>query len=215
MGVLGRQKESAGSTRARWIPLLGTFALLALSLSVAFPSLSPAAACTASVATVTRTSSPTLYYGKPTSGYFGHYAAYRITNTGAAMGDLWVKAQNFSGPTISLGGNEDGIVHIGALASGASATAFIYLQTNQTATAGETHNIALYPSRPDLVAPSCTQGFSLASAVTISASPNSVTAVTVNPTNPQLGGLMTIKVLAKKHRLALPQVPTPSGFTKG
>jgi hypothetical protein len=46
--------------------------------------------------------------------------AYTIENaTGATMNDLLGKLENFTGSAVSLATNENGIVHIGSIATGA------------------------------------------------------------------------------------------------
>jgi len=69
---------------------------LASSLFIRPVNYASAAACGASVATITRTSSPVFYID---TGYTYGYVSYKIT-TGASgsFSDLWVKADTFSSP---------------------------------------------------------------------------------------------------------------------
>ena len=77
---------------------------------------------------IDRVSSPVLYINDG-EGFIGMYAGYQVVNNGGAdIDDLWVGAENFSGPTITTGDGEDGFVSLGPLANGQTAYAFIYLQ---------------------------------------------------------------------------------------
>jgi uncharacterized repeat protein (TIGR01451 family) len=186
-------------------PLL-TFGLkvLLLTSAVLFPTemMRPqsalAAACSAS--TITRISSPGKFYvdtgAAPSPLPTGMYVGYKITNTsGVAYPDLWVKLENFSGGIIGLAANEDGIVHVGPLASGANTTVYVYLNAtgapggNSTA---QSHTVSLYSTRPDLAAGSiCGDAFSLVTEQTIKAVANKITTVVSGPTPAALGGIVT------------------------
>src|SRR5690349_18786119 len=77
----------------------------------------------ASAWTVTRSSTSTMYIDTATNNglLYGSYAAYKVTNdTGSPVSDVWVKADTFSGSVVSLASTDDGLVHVGAMAAGAS-----------------------------------------------------------------------------------------------
>ncbi len=124
----------------------------------------------------------------------GMYEGIQITNTsGSNYSDLWAQAQNFSGPEISLAPNENGIYHIGPLASGATTWAWFYLNAAGSTSTAETHNIDLYDTIPSLApSPLCAQTFSLTASTDIAASANKVTSVVSGPTPPEIGGVLTI-----------------------
>jgi uncharacterized repeat protein (TIGR01451 family) len=178
--------------------LLLTGAIL-LPVEMMQPQVALAASC--SVGTITRISSPSKFYvdtgAAPSPLPTGMYVGYKITNTsGTAYSDLWVKLETFSGGIIGLGTNEDGIVHVGSLASGASTTVYVYLQATGAPSSGnsvpQSHTVSLYPTRPDLAAGSvCGDPFSLVTEQTIKAVANKITIVVSGPTPSALGGIVT------------------------
>lgn len=185
--------------KPRWLRI--AFALI-LSISTLFWSLDlfqpPIAhAATCSVVTISRISSPIFYIDTgvtPTPR--GMYVGYKITNTsGANYSDLWVKLGNFTGGSVQLAPTEDGIMHIGPLASGASTTAFFYLTATTATTTAQTHTVNLYTTRPDLSSgATCGDPFSLTVEETIKAVANKINTVVSGPTPPELGGIMTLTV---------------------
>ncbi len=142
--------------------------------------------------TITRNSASVVYLdtGKNLAG---HYAAYQITNTGVARDDVWVGVDSFAGGVVTLATNEDGIIQLGAMASGETKTAFVYLVASGATTTAQTHVVSVYSSRPPGVA-LASQGFSLTSASTISANANKVSIVVADPDPGTLGSLLTIQV---------------------
>ena len=165
---------------------------------------------------IDRVSSPVLYINAG-DGFVGMYAGYQvINNSGADIGDLWVGAENFSGPSISLGTGENGFVSLGPLADGQTSYAFIYLQA-AAITTGETHNVTVYDGVPAALGGAGTQltaapmlsggagdgsgtqnglavQFSIDSGDTISANSNKVDLTVVGPNPPELGGAMTVTI---------------------
>lgn len=124
----------------------------------------------------------------------GSYAGYKVTNSGAAIDDLWVKVTNFAGGVVSLAPNEDGLVHPGPLASGADAFAYVYLAASTTGT-GQTHDVELYDGHPDFGGIQlCGDSFSLIVVETIKASANKVDTVVSGPNPAEIGGLVTMTV---------------------
>ncbi|MEP1059936.1 MULTISPECIES: DUF7507 domain-containing protein [Cyanophyceae] len=169
-----------------------------LPLSLLNPQAARAASCSAG--TITRISSPDKFYvdtgAAPSPIPTGMYVGYKITNTsGAAYSDLWVKLENFSGGIIGLATNEDGIAHVGPLASGASTTVYAYLNATGAPagnSAAQTHTVSLYSTRPDLATASvCGDPFSLVTEQTIKALANKITTVVSGPTPAALGGIVT------------------------
>jgi hypothetical protein len=75
--------------------------------------------------TITRISGSVLYRDGA-AGLVGAYEGYQLTNNdGMAYSDLWVASEGFAtGATVHLASNEDGLVHIGPMASGASTTVY-------------------------------------------------------------------------------------------
>jgi len=122
----------------------------------------------------------------------GAYAGYRITNSGPAIADAWIDLTGFGGGVVGLGANEDGRLHVGPLASGATTYAYFYLVASGTTTTPQTHDLALYSGHPTLGGTQvCTSGFSLQSVEdTIKASANKVNTVVAGPNPAELGGIM-------------------------
>jgi uncharacterized repeat protein (TIGR01451 family) len=189
--------------RARhyWLPpglkllLLACAGVIPLSLIA-----SPANAATCGVGGITRISSPVFYIDTGVSpSPKGMYVGYTIKNTtGSAYPDLWVKLENFTGTRLGLASTENGIVHVGPLAAGASKTVYFYLMssgTGDTLTPLQTHTVSLYSTRPDLGASNyCSDPFSLTVEETIKAVANKITTVVSGPTPPELGGIMTMTI---------------------
>lgn len=151
-----------------------------------------AAACGASVATISRSSSPVFYID---TGYTYGYVSYKIT-TGASgsFNDLWIKADTFSSANLQLASSEDGLYRIGSIGSSSSATAYFYLNGAATGTA-QTFTLRLYEGKPGSGGvENCTSSQSISSvSSTIQASANKVTSV--NYTAPYLGGDFTMTVI--------------------
>jgi len=165
---------------------------------------------------IDRVSSPVIYINAG-DGFVGMHAGYQvINNSGADIEDLWVGTENFSGPFIGSGDDEDGFVSLGPLADGQTAYAFIYLKATAVTT-GETHDVTVYDGIPPAVGGTGTQlaaaprppggkgdgsgtqnglavQFSLDAGDTISANANKVNTTVVGPNPPELGGVMTITI---------------------
>jgi uncharacterized repeat protein (TIGR01451 family) len=161
---------------------------------------SSANAATCGVDGITPISSPVFYIDTGvTPSPQGMYVGYTIKNiSGSAYPDLWVKLENFTGTRLGLASTENGIVHVGPLAAGASKTVYFYLMssgTGNTLTASQTHTVSLYPTRPDLAASNiCSDPFSLTIEETIKAVANKITTVVSGPNPPELGGVMTMTI---------------------
>jgi uncharacterized repeat protein (TIGR01451 family) len=203
-----------------WIhaALKSLLVLSAVTLPLGVLDPRPASAAVCSTGVITRTSSPVFYIDTGES-IVGNYVSYTITNTsGSAYADLWVKLESFSGGRITLAASEDGIVHVGSLANGASKTVFFYLAnttgTGNTSTA-QSHTVSLYSTRPDLASGSlCGNPFSQTVEETIKAVANKVTAVVAGPNPPELGGIMTITVTGDTGTIGAAGIfaPTPASY---
>ncbi|RAM48522.1 MAG: hypothetical protein C6Y22_27225 [Hapalosiphonaceae cyanobacterium JJU2] len=190
---------------------------VSLPLGIINPQKAYAAGCSAG--TITRISSPVLYIDTGVSpSPVGNYVGYTIKNTsGSAYSDLWVKLGNFTGSRISLATSEDGIMHVGPLASGASKTVFFYLSTSGTGSTStsESHTVSLYSTRPDLAGSSlCGDPFSLTVEETIKAVANKINTVVTGPNPPELGGIMTITATGDTGTIGAAGIfaPTPASF---
>lgn len=131
----------------------------------------------------------------------GTYVSYKITNTGTTtIPDVWVGISGFTGGIVSLAPNEDGLMHLGALAPGAAnaRTAFFYLQASALTTVDQVHTVTVYPTRPPLVAPTTAllaTNFAFTSVdSTIEAAANKVTSTLAGPNPAVIGGTMVMTV---------------------
>ena len=146
--------------------------------------------------TITRTSAPKFYMDSSISPQLlGMYTSYKITNTGGtAIPDVWVGIDGFTGGVVSLATNEDGVMHLGSLASGETKAAFFYLQATGATTVDQTHTISVYPTIPPTAA-LATANFTFTDVEgTIAAAANKVTTTVAGPNPASLGGIMTITV---------------------
>ena len=153
---------------------------------------------------VTRTSAPDFYIDVANSpSLLGQYASYQISNTGVVdYEDVWVKISNFgAGDSVQLGANAADEVSLGALALGETRTAFFYLvadeATGQT-NADQTHDISVSegPSATGTVITATGDTSNILASIDDagSANSNTVTATLVGPSDPSLGGIMTLTV---------------------
>lgn len=146
--------------------------------------------------TVTRTSGD-IFYIDSSDDLYGMYAAYRVHNgTASNLDEVWVTATGFSGGSVTLAPNEDGVVKVGDLAAGASETVFFYFAASAASVAAQSHTITVYDDRPSYGgAVLASQGFTFTAVEeTIAALANKVTAVVTGPNPPGLGGIVTITV---------------------
>ncbi len=145
---------------------------------------------------ITRVSADTFFIDV-NDNVTSNYAAYKITNTGGDVNDLWVEIDNFNGGIVGLAPNESNLVNLGALAGGESKTAFFYLQSANTPTTDDqTHDVTAYEGNP--TAGGVSQGSSnfILTEVdgTISANANKVNSITISPNPPTLGENVTVTV---------------------
>lgn len=130
-------------------------------------------------------------------------------NTGAALNDVWVRLENLSGGILSLATNEDGLTHVGPMAAGATKQVYFYLKHDSTltgdSTTEQTHRVVLYPSNPTPggVTSTCNSSFSYKTDDTLAAAANklgwdasapsaNLAAVSISPTEPVVGGELTM-----------------------
>lgn len=146
---------------------------------------------------------------KQSRNHVANYVGYRITNTsGAAYSDLTVELANFQGGVVSLGDHEDGEVYLGALANGASATAYFYLQASAETSVEQSHDVEVYEGGARVETSDTTFSFvqtgDFAPVHTaISASANKVDSVRVSGT-PTVGGTFTMTVYGRTGVIGAP-----------
>ncbi len=152
-----------------------------------------AVACSASVATVTQTSSPIFYVDDPT--YNHGYVSYQIaTGASGSFTDLWVKVDSFTNTSLlGLATTDDGLYHVGALGTSSSTNVYFLLKAAITASA-QSYTLHLYNGKPTAGGTeTCTSAQSNSSvATTIQSSNNTVSSVTY--TAPYLGSTFTMTV---------------------
>ena len=152
-----------------------------------------------------------------------NYFAYKITTDATARPDVWVKLSTFAGGTISLAPNEDGVMHLGAIAANSTKAAFFYLCGNSTVTAppvlNQTHNVAVFDRDPGLTGVVTLAGPTSVNLsyeqATINANSNKVNGVTVSPTNGALGTTVTLTVTGNTGTVGAAErlVFTPSALS--
>jgi hypothetical protein len=150
--------------------------------------------CSGSNISITGISSSVFYVDlSPPAGatpITGGYIGYSIVNNGSAIDDLWVKVENVSGGNLDLAPYENGVSHVGYLAgSGATQTVYFFFTSNSDNATGQTHDIAIYPSKPGSIAATCSDTFTYTTDHSQQASANKVVnnGVTVSPNPPELG----------------------------
>src|SRR5215510_265629 len=156
-----------------------------------------------SATSITTASGNVIYVdsaGNVTPNLLGNYVSYNVTNdTGAPIADAWVTIGNFSGGFVSLGVNENGIYHVGALAAGATRTVFFYLDVdcssfqagkcNVNTPQGFVVNLRSGSSTGTVLG---SQAFSVTVLDTTAASANKVTSIVASSNNPVLGAIVTV-----------------------
>lgn len=161
----------------------------------------------ASAIVLTRTSSPVFYVDTTiTPALQGMYVAYQISNNdGVNYPDIWVAVDSFGGGVISLGPNEDGLVHLGPLTAGQTKTAFFYLQASSVTTTPQTHTVRVYPNRFS-TGQLASGNFSMTSEDTIQANANKVVTVVTGPNPAELGGTVTMTVSGDTGTIGAAQI---------
>lgn len=163
----------------------------------------PAAQAACGVNGITRVSSPIFYIDTGINpAPQGMYVAYTVKNNSTSdYPDLWVKVDNFLGTRLSLAPAEDGIAHVGFLASGGTKTVYFYIvESGGSSGKGDlatpqNHTVSLYSTRPDLATSSiCSDSFGLTIEETIKAEANKVNSVTFDRSTATLGAAVTMEV---------------------
>jgi uncharacterized repeat protein (TIGR01451 family) len=161
------------------------------------------------------TSAGTLtFYEDTGTGQRGWYVGYSIkNNAGTTSSDVWVKLDTFSGGglRINLAPNEDGIVHLGPLAAGATKQVYFYLYdaagSGSTTTLNETFQVNLYYGDPALTSEICDFTDTInAVEDDIAASANKVNTSVATSNPPYLGGVFTITVTGESGVLGSTQI---------
>ncbi|HWH42909.1 MAG TPA: hypothetical protein VNU21_23880, partial [Usitatibacter sp.] len=126
-----------------------------------------------------------------------NYQSFAVTSSGSAA-DAWVRAAGFSGG-FYLGGNDDGVQHVGAFTPGQTKYAFFYVCSTFTGgTTSASLDVTGYdrnPSLPGAVTLGGPGTFSYTIDNTlIQANPNKVTVIFAGPNPAVIGGLVTMTV---------------------
>lgn len=187
-------------TRNRYARLQALVVALFSLFTIAEASAAP---CSSSNLTITRISTPIFYIDSSVSA-LDAYVGFSITNNGASIPDLWVKLQNFSGGVLSLSTNENGVSHVGPLASGATARVFFYVHATGPSNVTQAYDVAVYPSDPGSGSPAmtCSDNFTYVKPSTntfsvedtIDSANQEITSVATSPASPLIGGELTIVV---------------------
>jgi hypothetical protein len=170
--------------------------------------------CSTTSISVTRVSASIMYVDTTiTPQLRGTYVGYRITNSGAAIGDAWVDINNFAGGVVDKAVNETGRDHLGVLGTGASAFAYFYVAASGSTATAQTHDIAVYSGHPALGGTEiCSAGFSIQAVNdTIKANANKVTTVLAGPNPAELGGIMTMTVTGQTGQVGSGPPGHPNG----
>lgn len=171
-----------------------TFVMLTVSM-LALLRVSPvrAAACSASTATITQTSSPIFYVDDPT--YDHGYVSYQIaTGASGSFTDLWVKVDSFTNTSfLGPATTEDGLYHVGSLGTSSTTNVYFLLKAAPTASA-QSYTLHLYNGKPSAGGTeTCTSAQSNSSvSSTIQSSNNTVSSVSY--TAPYIGSTFTMTV---------------------
>ena len=166
-------------------------AIVAASLTTVFSEPGLAVDCSTTSIAVDRISASVMYIDSGiTPQLEGTYVGYRITNSGAAIDDVWVDIRNFGGGVVGKATNEDGRVHVGSMSAGQTDFAYFYLVASGATATPQTHDVAVFSGHPTLGGSEiCTEGFSIQTVdETIKANANKVTTVLAGPNPAELGG---------------------------
>jgi hypothetical protein len=78
---------------------------------------------------------------------------------------------------------------------------YFYLSASRHTSSPQTHDVVVYDGNPDSTSATCNQAFAYSTYDTISANPNKVTSVSISPSTPEVGGLLTITVRGNTGRV--------------
>ncbi len=127
------------------------------------------------------------------------YVAYKITNPVGGHGDysdLRVELKSFVGTVLTLDPSEVNPVSLGALADGASTTAFFYLNASGATTTAQSHTVEVVDLTGPTVVGTLSSSFTTVSS-TIDANPNKVDSVRVTPNPAFVNSIVTIRVYGR------------------
>ena len=204
----GTLRRAAGSTAAA---LVVATALTALAPAVGLLSTTPANAATAcSLASLDGAGHP-FYVNLPTQD--SNYVGWNVTAT-ANITNAWVQLSGFTSP-LSLATNQPSTVHLGPMASGANLPAYFELMASATSTTAVGYTVTVYDGNPALGGtPVCsgTDSFTSVNGSTIAANSNKVTAITVAPAQPVVGGTFTITITGQTGTIGSGDTGTSVGW---
>jgi hypothetical protein len=156
--------------------------------------------------------SPGTFYGdfNISPALSAGYASFSITNdTGTPAADLWVSIGNFSG-VLGLAPLEDGAFHLGALAAGASGTAFFYLSAPAASALPQGYRVCVHAGPLPSPSLACSDLSFNSVQDTIRAGNSSVDGVIlsieVDPNPPVLGETFSMTVQGRTGTLGAAQV---------
>jgi len=140
--------------------------------------------------------------GNVSPNLLANYVSYNVTNdTGAAITDAWVTLGNFTGGFVSLAPLENGVVHLGPMAAGATRTVYFYLTVDCSSfqsgkcniSTAQNFTVSLYSGPPatNLLG---AQTFSVTIQDTTAALANKVNTVVASSTSPILGSIITLTI---------------------
>ncbi len=140
--------------------------------------------------------------GNVSPNLLANYVSYNVTNdTGAAITDAWVTLGNFTGGFVSLAPLENGVVHLGPMAAGATRTVYFYLTVDCSSfqsgkcniSTAQNFTVSLYSGPPatNLLG---AQTFSVTVQDTTAALANKVNTVVASSTSPILGSIITLTI---------------------
>lgn len=180
------------------LSLAATLAVTGLGTVAAAPAQASVPTCSSAGLTVTALHGPRFYIDTATSPQLrGAYAGYKLTNTGSARSDLWVKLTTFSGGAVALGTGQAASQQIVSLGSSASQSLFWYLTASAASGTAQNHAVEVWQGRPDLPGAGqlcgTTGGFAVVEE-TIKAAANKLTSVTVGGGTPKVGATFSVTV---------------------
>lgn len=150
---------------------------------------------------------PTTFFTDFSRGFDSEYASYTVKNVDSGPIDAWVKVSFPAGSQIGIGaaygGNsEDGLYRIGTLDNGDQGEAFLYYTAISNTVVAQPYTLEVYNGKPGAggtpLPISSAPPFAYTSIVdTLAAEPNKVSSVSISPTAPAVGDILTMTVDGK------------------
>jgi hypothetical protein len=142
---------------------------------------------------ITRTSAPDFYIDA-SNQIVANYVSFAVYNdTTNDLGDSWTSLGSFTGGNSGLAQNETGTIHLGAIPSGVTKTAFFYVNVTQSATA-QGATVSVYGSKPPATL-LASQVFSWGSVINSGQNnSNQVSTVLSGPNPDALGGVIDMTI---------------------